>query len=300
MYLCAMMFYRRKVLLGLLESFGGELSKLSIQKLLFLVARHQKTASFDFLPYHYGCYSYQIGWDISALTKYGYIRESENQYELIAPGGFMAQLKPEDKSAVLHTFRTYQGHDTDALITETYINYPYYAIKSRIAERVLTTAQYQRVQEQIPQKQTSTLFTMGYEGLSLEKYFNKLIINDVKVLCDVRRNPLSQKVGFSKGTLQKVCAALDIVYVHIPELGIESSKRQSLNTQRDYDELFADYEANYLIHQGDGLDKIVRLLGTYGRVALTCFEASHCQCHRGRVAQALVSRPAFDVPLKHL
>ncbi|WP_210116294.1 DUF488 domain-containing protein [Hymenobacter fodinae] len=276
------------------------MSKLSLQKILFLVSRHQRARSFDFLPYHYGCYSYQIAWDISALHKYGYICESETQYELVNQHGFTSQLKPEDKSAVLHVFRTYGGFSSDELIKETYVNYPYYAIKSRIADRVLTTAQYQQVQQQVPRKEAQTLFTMGYEGLSLEQYFNKLIINDVKVLCDVRRNPLSQKVGFSKGTLQKVCDALDIVYVHLPELGIESSKRQSLHTQRDYDELFADYEANHLVHQGAGLDKIEKLLADYGRVTLTCFEASHCQCHRGRVAHALVNRPNFDVPLKHL
>ena len=262
--------------------------------------RHQQTASFDFLPYHYGCFSYQIAWDIRALAKYGFVKESENDCELVIPAGYIAQLKAEDKSAVLHTHRTYKGYDTDALIKETYVNYPYFAIKSRIAERVLTTAQYQRVQEQTPQKEAPCLFTMGYEGLSFEKYFNKLIVNDIKVLCDVRRNPLSQKIGFSKGTLQKACDALGIVYVHLPELGIESGKRQSLHTQRDYDELFADYEANYLVHQVGGLDKIMQLLSAYGRVALTCFEASHCQCHRGRVAKALLSRSDFDMPLKHI
>jgi uncharacterized protein (DUF488 family) len=295
-----MMFYRRKVMLGLLELFGGKLSKMELQKLLFLVTRHQHVPSFDFLPYHYGCYSYQAIWDANSLVKYGYVQEHEHHYELAKRTDCLSQLKPDDKSALNHIARTYQHFGADDLVRETYLKYPYYAIKSRIAERVLTANELQQVRKQVPTKSTPTLFTLGYEGLSIEKYFNKLIINNISVLCDVRRNPLSQKVGFSKGTLQKVCDALGIVYVHIPELGIESSKRQALHTQRDYDELFADYEQNYLVHQGAGLAKIVKLLAEYKRVALTCFEAAHCQCHRGRVAQTLVAHPDFDIPLKHL
>ena len=295
-----MMFYRRKVLLGLLELFGGKLSKMELQKLLFLVTRHQLLPSFDFLPYHYGCYSYQATWDANSLVKYGYLQEHENHYELTKPTACLAELKPDDKSALHHILRTYQHYEVDDLVKETYLKYPYYAIKSRIAARVLSATEFQQVLNQTPTKSSPALFTLGYEGLSIEKYFNKLIINNVHVLCDVRRNPLSQKVGFSKGTLQKVCDALGIVYVHIPGLGIDGSKRQALHTQRDYDELFADYELNHLVHQDAGLTKITQLLGTYNRIALTCFEAAHCQCHRGRVAKALLIRPDFDAPLKHL
>jgi len=53
-----------------------------------------------------------------------------------------------------------------------------------------------------------TLFTIGYEGISLEEYFNRLIKNDVKVLVDVRNNPLSMKFGFSKTQLKRFCEKL--------------------------------------------------------------------------------------------
>jgi hypothetical protein len=49
-------YYRRKVILALLESFDGELGKISFQKLLFLFTRHQEKPAFDFVPYKQGCF----------------------------------------------------------------------------------------------------------------------------------------------------------------------------------------------------------------------------------------------------
>ena len=295
-----MMYYRSKVLLAILEVFGGELGKIDLQKLLFLVTRSQQVSSYDFLPYHYGCYSYQSIWDLRTLSNNGLVKEVETGWALAKEGNYLTLLKKEDKSAVLTAHRLYREYSTDDLIRETYIRFPYYATKSKIVDRILTTEESFQVSAQVSKKDAQTLFTVGYEGLTIEKYFNKLIINNVRLLCDVRKNPLSQKVGFSKWTLNKICDALGIIYVHIPELGIESSKRQNLKTQADYNELFADYKVNSLVHQTASIDKIIDLLATHSRVALTCFEASHCQCHRGIVAQALIKHEQFTAVLQHL
>ncbi len=66
------------------------------------------------------------------------------------------------------------------------------------------------------------------------------------MLCDVRKNAYSQKYGFSKSQLQKACEGVGISYIHMPELGINSDKRQHLISQSDYDLLFEDYEKNTL------------------------------------------------------
>ena len=47
----------------------------------------------------------------------------------------------------------------------------------------------------------------------------------------MRKNAFSMKYGFSKGILEKACNGVNIKYVHISELGIESSKRQTLVSQ---------------------------------------------------------------------
>ena len=45
------MFYRRKLLLSLLEIFGNELEKIRLQKLLFLLTKKQVKQDYEFVPY---------------------------------------------------------------------------------------------------------------------------------------------------------------------------------------------------------------------------------------------------------
>lgn len=153
------------------------------------------------------------------------------------------------------------------------------------------------------QKRTFTepqLFTIGYEGRSLEKYINILLVNDVHILCDVRKNAYSQKYGFSKSQLEKACTGVGIKYIHIPQLGIESEQRQDLKSQKDYEILFESYEKSTLKENWDYLLYVRELIDTEKRVALTCFEESHKQCHRGRVAKYLMQLPDITYTLRHL
>ncbi|GAB6013273.1 DUF488 domain-containing protein, partial [Viscerimonas tarda] len=180
------------------------------------------------------------------------------------------------------------------------INYPYYAIKSSIANKILTTEEYEKVKSQVREISEPVLFTIGYEGISLETYMNKLIINDIKVLCDVRKNAFSQKYGFSKSQLEKACNGVNIKYVHISDLGIESEFRQDLHSQKDYDILFNNYDKTVLKTNGSALKIIVDLLKKEKRVALTCFEKNPAQCHRSRVAKQLMTIRDRDYSLKNL
>ena len=41
-----------------------------------------------------------------------------------------------------------------------------------------------------------------------------------------------------RSQLQNACEGVGIKYKHIPDLGIDSDKRQELNTQTDYNNLF--------------------------------------------------------------
>lgn len=131
------------------------------------------------------------------------------------------------------------------------------------------------------------LFTIGYEGRTQDEYLALLRGAGVTLLADVRRNPISRKKGFSKGTLAQGCAAVGIRYEHLPELGIASEKRKNLATQADVDALFAEYERDWLPTQGPALAKLRAWLDAGERVALTCFERAPGDCHRRCVAEAL-------------
>jgi uncharacterized protein (DUF488 family) len=298
------MYYRRKVLLALLELFDGQLTAKQFQKYLFLFTRKQENKSFDFVPYLYGCFSFQANQDIATLTKYEYCKivdtEKGRFYKLTNEDHFLGMLKPEDKKALINIKEQFGYLTQTDLVRHTYQQYPYYAIKSIIAKDLLNSEELRAIEQQKRNYTDKQLFTIGYEGISLETYINKLIINDVNVLCDVRKNAYSQKYGFSKKTLELVCKGTDIEYIHIPALGIISDKRQELRTQTDYDLLFQEYEKTTLKENKAALLFIRDLLDKGNRVALTCFEKDPKQCHRTCVANALIQLPETDYKLTYL
>ena len=120
------------------------------------------------------------------------------------------------------------------------------------------------------------------------------------MLCDVRKNAYSQKYGFSKAQLQPACEGVGIKYIHIPDLGIESGLRQELYTQADYDLLFDNYRKTVLARSDEYLDRIVNLIESDERVALTCFEKNVEQCHRTQIARKIMSRKGITFDFKEL
>lgn len=294
------MFYRRKIILSLIELLGGEVEKLRFQKLLFLYAMKKQKPEYDFVPYKFGCYSYSAKADMNTMVKKGYLSETENKYGKSDAVNYFQKLKIEDAKLLQEVVSDYGQLSSNALIKHTYLNFPFYAIKSTIAKDVLSGKLYDRVEKAFPKDEETTLFTIGYEGISLEMYLQKLVRNNVKLLVDVRKNPLSMKFGFSKTLLKRYCNSLDIGYLHIPEVGINSDKRQELETQADYDRLFADYRNTTLPETTESQKQILDLLKKHNRIALTCFEAEPCQCHRSHLAEAIAKSPDFNYSLKHL
>lgn len=294
------MFYRRKIILGLIELLGGEVEELRLQKLLFLYAKKKTQSEYDFIPYKYGCFSYSAKADLNTMVKKGFLSETENKYCIEDKSNYFQKLKPADAKLLKEVVLDYAQMSRNALIKHTYLNFPFYAINSTIANEVLPGSLYDRVKEAIPNDEEITLFTIGYEGISLEKYLQKLIRNNVKLLVDVRKNPLSMKFGFSKTLLKRFCNSLNIEYFHIPEVGISSDKRQQLESQTDYDNLFAEYRKTTLSETKKAQQEILKLLVQYKRIALTCFEAEPCQCHRSHLAEFISKSPDFKYSLRHL
>jgi hypothetical protein len=294
------MYYRRKILLALLEVFNNRLDKISLQKLLMLVTKQQLKPDFHFVPYKYGCYSFQANVDLQTMTKYNQVALQCSDWVKTDNETYLLSLKDRDRQAINYIKQMYGDKTSDELIRITYKKYPHLAINSIVAKDKLTTEEYQKVTEARPQSNKTVLFTIGYEGVSLEEYIKKLIANDVKVLCDVRKNSYSMKFGFSKSQLQGACNGVGIEFIHIPQLGIDSDKRQELNTQSDYDKLFLQYRNDILTQTQAYQDKLIDLLNKNKRIALTCFEANICQCHRKHLADAIAKHPAFAYELKHL
>ncbi len=294
------LFYRQKVLLGVLQAFGGNLSNVNLQKYLFLFTKMcQKDKSYEFVPYKFGCFSFQSYADRRKLVQEG-ILAADDGWVISQDHDFIGMLDESDQrkiSLFADKYRETKGND---LVREVYKKHPYYAIKSEIAAKLMTADELAEIKAQEPTASGHVLYTIGYEGNSFENYLNRLIMNDVKLLVDVRKNPLSRKYGFSKGTLSETLEKLGIEYLHMPELGIVSEKRKELKTEHDYRVLFDEYEETVLKDNEKALKALAELVEAKGRVAMTCFEAESCMCHRGRVAKAVERLPGWKYEVVHI
>ena len=290
------MYYRRKILLSLLEIFGGELEDIRLQKLLMLLSKLQEKPSFDFVPCSYGCFSFQAKADLKTLSKYKQVLEHGKIWKKIGEKSYIAELKQRDKQALIDVKDEYQCIFSEQLTDITNEMYPFYALNVK-ASNADNLNQIRGGQTQL---NGSKLFTIGYEGIFLETYLNKLIRNGVRYLLDVRRNSFSMKYGFSKSQLREACHEINIEYYHLPELGIESDKRKELKTQSDYDSLFEEYKEENLPNTVEVQRQVLGLIKQYQRVALTCFEADICQCHRKPLAESISKLSGSLYEVEHI
>jgi len=286
--------------LALLELFGGELEKIRLQKLLFLFAQKQVKPDYEFIPYKYGCYSYSANADLTTMVTKSILSETEKSFVKTDKTSYLKLLKSDDKIQLNTVKSLYGDMSSEALMKHTYRNFPYWAINSVKANSILTESELSAVKNQRNNTNDIILYTIGYEGISLEAYLNRLVKNGVSLLVDVRNNPLSMKFGFSKSQIKRYCESLNIAYVHIPEVGIVSDQRQELNTQSDYEVLFKKYRKDTLIKTISSQEYIISLLEKYKKIALTCFEADICQCHRKHLAEAITKLPGFNYKLMHI
>jgi len=285
-----MLLERQKRLLALVDALGGEIGGLDFQKLLFLFCLEvEATPTYEFVPYRFGGFSFTSYADKRRLIAQGLLSEEERTWKLTPAGKTAARIEPAARMRMDQFSRRHSTLRGDALVAEAYRRHPYYAVRSEMAERVLAgdALALMAIEAARPAASRPGLCTIGYEGCTLENYLNRLLRDGVTLLCDVRRNPLSRKYGFSKGTLSKACGGVGIRYEHLPELGIASEERRELHTQADYDALFVVYERENLPKQASALARIRGWIDDGGRVALTCFEKMPHQCHRHCVAEAL-------------
>lgn len=283
-----MLYKRQKLLLDLVHAAGGELAATDLQHLLFLYSRqHEAEPSFHFVPYRFGCFSFQSDADRANLELKELLFASHNNSWKLTPKA-QPYLDPKRNAALTHFVTRIvpeRGHD---LARRVYRLHPYYAIKSEILDRVFPETEDQKiVRDARPTHSGKALFTIGYEGDCVDAYLDRLIRHGVKLLCDVRHTPLSRKTSFSKRSLSIYCAEVGIEYRHLPELGIPGHRRQDLNTLADHQALFADYCREDLPKARHAIAELAAFLKQYHRIALTCFEKDHLCCHRHCIADEM-------------
>jgi uncharacterized protein (DUF488 family) len=283
------MLKRQIFLLSLLEEFGSKLPNTEMLKYLFLLTRFQDDRIYHFFPYKYGCFSFNVYADKRKLIEKGILRNSDDWSLSNNQGNYYLMLSRKNRALIKKIKKEFGHLHGNDLIRYIYLEFPYYAVNSEILDEVLSSAEISKVKTYRPRKKIKAIYTIGYEKRSIEEYINCLIQEDVKILCDVRENPVSRKYGFSKTTLRKALETVGIGYRHFPELGIPGKKRKFLYHLEDYNRLFDLYEKEVLDNRQNTLDMIYQLLINNDRVGLTCYERLPEYCHRTRVAKAVIT-----------
>ena len=283
------MMNRERVVLHALHMAGKPVEKLTLVKMLFLVRQETAVGDsipfYDFVPYQYGPFSFVLYNDLRRLGKAGLVRETADTVELVPDSESQAAhlaLKRAVREAVTGILSRYGSLSSEKVIEYVYDRYPWFASRSKLRP---------------PGEMKTTpvaAYTIGYEGRSLDAFMNQLIHRGIRRIIDVRRNAYSMKYGFSRGVLGPTADKCGMDYVHVPEVGIASDKRQDLKTRADYDRLLDRYESELLPGKEDGVRRVGELL-TEKPAALLCYEAAPTMCHRGRLANTIASEMPLEV-----
>jgi uncharacterized protein (DUF488 family) len=176
------------------------------------------------------------------------------------------------------------------LLKKVYSDYPWYATQSELRDLV---------PENLPTNGPApiAIYTVGYEGKSVDAFFDNLMRHGMRALLDVRANPVSRKYGFAAKSLREIGAKLGLAYWHLPALGIEGAKRTSLTSFAAYQKLLDHYQTKMLPRQTSSIKQLVKLIVDRPS-ALLCMERDVRCCHRSRLAVAAAE--ATGLPVVHL
>ena len=173
------------------------------------------------------------------------------------------------------------------LVADVYARYPWYATRSE-----LSAGHGGR-----PRSVRKAVLTVGYEGKSVDAFFDGLLQEGVEVLIDVRANPVSRKYGFSKKSLHSIAEKLGMDYRHLPRVGIPGSSRAHLDSYASYQRLLKRYETRMLPELEQDVADIAKLMKRR-LSALMCVEEDVRCCHRSRLADAVARSNGLEV--RHL
>lgn len=292
------MLRRQKIILAMLAQSRQPLQQTVLVKLAFLL-RHETVleadpAFYDFLPYRYGPFSFALYRELDRLVRDDVVTAAGERYALgkgkTAISESVASLPAKVHSAIRSIWGAYGHLGHNRLLRDVYERYPWYATQT---DRVDL-----RPAELPPRDPASpAVYTAGYEGKSVDRFFDDLLRAGIRVIIDVRANPVSRKYGFAASSLRSIAERLHIEYSPFPRLGIPSTERAELNSRDAYECLFRRYEQEWLPNRKVEVDRAARLM-TSKPCALVCMERDPRSCHRSRLASAVAR--INGLPVTHL
>ena len=140
------------------------------------------------------------------------------------------------------------------------------------------------------------VFTIGYEGLSIDRFLSLLAEHGIDTIVDVREYPVSRKPGFSKKSLAAVLHLSGQKYVHMSDLGCPKPIRDRYREDRNW-KRYTEAFLRHLKTQDSAISELSELVSS-ATCALLCYEADFNFCHRSMVANAV--RDYCGANVKHI
>lgn len=138
------------------------------------------------------------------------------------------------------------------------------------------------------------LFTIGYEGKTLDEMLDQLDAAQVELLIDVRAVAASRRPGFSKTALAGALKERGIDYLHLRPLGTPKAGREAARKGR-IGEMHTIFEEQLQTPEAELAMEQAQAAAAERPTALLCFERDAGHCHRQIVADRLVRRAGFEV-----
>ena len=123
------------------------------------------------------------------------------------------------------------------------------------------------------------VFTIGYEGATMETFLAALEGAGVQRVIDVRQLPLSRRPGFSKAPLAATLKEHGIGYVHLKALGTPKPGRDAAK-KGDRATLETVYAGQLELPEAQAEAARMREMIAEMPSALLCFERDPGMCHR--------------------
>jgi uncharacterized protein (DUF488 family) len=272
------------------------LSPTIFVKLTFLLRKEtglkNEPTFYDFLPYKYGPFSFALYREVTNLRRDGYVAPDEEHIALSQRIFDLADEKIDElpmgfRKAVEKVVKRYGRKSQTELLKDVYTRYPWYATKSELVDWRPESSE--RVKEACP-----AVYTAGYEGKSVDAFFNHLLKKGIRLIIDVRANPVSRRYGFSKKRFSEIAKRLGLDYRHVPELGIPSRYRIDLSNFDSYQHLMKKYEQEMIPKLEDKISEVGILMEETPAV-LVCVEKDVRCCHRSRLADTIAQQTGLEV-----
>jgi uncharacterized protein (DUF488 family) len=147
-------------------------------------------------------------------------------------------------------------------------------------------------------KKVVSVYSLGYEGITLDDYVEHLKSHNITMVVDVRETPWSYKKGFSKKPLSERLKQEGIGYAHVKSAGNPSKNRKLGLPQEEVISLYRKHLESDPSCLAE-IDALILTAEPSGGVCLLCFERKPHDCHRKVILDKLLDRNARLV-VRHL